>query len=116
MPINEFDLTGRVALVTGCSRGLGQVFARALADAGADLIITSRKVADLAGFQSEIEALGRKCLSLTSAMSVDHPSILAMVESAHAEWGKNRHPRQQRRMQHPQTCPRSDVGGLEPDS
>ncbi len=37
-----FDLTGRVAIVTGASRGLGQSFARALARAGADLVITSR--------------------------------------------------------------------------
>ncbi len=37
-----FDLTGRVALVTGTSRGLGQYFARALGRAGADLILTSR--------------------------------------------------------------------------
>ena len=38
-----FDLTGQVALVTGASRGLGQYFGRALAKAGADLILTSRK-------------------------------------------------------------------------
>ena len=37
-----FDLTGHVAIVTGTSRGLGQYFARALASAGADLVLTSR--------------------------------------------------------------------------
>ena len=37
-----FDLTGQVAIVTGTSRGLGQYFARALAKAGADLVLTSR--------------------------------------------------------------------------
>src|SRR5580700_12130767 len=41
-----FDLTGKVALVTGASRGLGQTFARALASAGADLVVTSRKKED----------------------------------------------------------------------
>jgi len=41
--MNElFDLTGQVAIVTGTSRGLGQYLARALANAGADLILTSR--------------------------------------------------------------------------
>ena len=55
-----FDLTGRVALVTGTSRGLGQYMGRALARAGADLVITSRKKADLEPFQAEVEALGRK--------------------------------------------------------
>jgi NAD(P)-dependent dehydrogenase (short-subunit alcohol dehydrogenase family) len=38
-----FDLSGRVALVTGTSRGLGQSLARALARAGADLVITARR-------------------------------------------------------------------------
>ena len=38
-----FDLSGRVAIVTGTSRGLGQYMARALAKAGADLVLTSRE-------------------------------------------------------------------------
>ena len=46
-----FDLTGQVALVTGASRGLGQYFARALAKAGADLILTSRRKDDLLPFR-----------------------------------------------------------------
>ena len=44
-----FDLSGQTAIVTGASRGLGQYFARALALAGADLILTSRKRGDLVG-------------------------------------------------------------------
>src|ERR1700733_11593661 len=59
-----FDLTGQTALVTGASRGLGQYFGRALATAGADLIVTSRRAADLAPFVAEIEAMGRKALPL----------------------------------------------------
>ena len=55
-----FDLTGKVAIVTGASRGLGQYFGRALAKAGADLVITSRDPASLQSFQKEIEALGRR--------------------------------------------------------
>ena len=51
---NLFDLTGKVALVTGASRGLGQQFSRALADAGADLAITSRTLASLAPFADEL--------------------------------------------------------------
>ena len=43
MSENLFDLSGKVAIVTGASRGLGQYFSRALAGAGADLVITSRK-------------------------------------------------------------------------
>jgi NAD(P)-dependent dehydrogenase (short-subunit alcohol dehydrogenase family) len=49
MSENLFDLTGQVALVTGTSRGLGQHFARALARAGADLVLTSRNAGTLAG-------------------------------------------------------------------
>lgn len=59
-----FDLTGQVALITGASRGLGQHFGRALAKAGADLIVTSRRKADLQPFVEEIEALGRKATPL----------------------------------------------------
>jgi len=59
-----FDLSGRVAIVTGTSRGLGQYFARALAKAGADLVLTSRKREDLAAFAKDIEAQGRRALCL----------------------------------------------------
>src|SRR5499427_5974462 len=64
MAENFFDLTGRVAIVTGTSRGLGQYFARALAKAGADLVLSSRKREDLAPFAKEIESLGRRAVSL----------------------------------------------------
>ena len=61
-----FDLTGQVAIVTGTSRGLGQYFAKALAKAGADLVLTSRTLESLTTFEAEIEALGRRVLSLES--------------------------------------------------
>ena len=81
-----FDLTGRVALVTGASRGLGQTFARALARAGADLVITSRRGEDLAEFQREMEALGRRALALPLDVR-DEGSIRAMAEAAVAQAG-----------------------------
>lgn len=56
-----FDLTGRTALVTGASRGLGERFAITLAKAGADLVVTSRSLASLEKITAEIEATGRKC-------------------------------------------------------
>ena len=81
MSHNYTDLTGRVALVTGASRGLGQVFGRALARAGADLVITSRNRADLESFQAEIESLGRRAVPL--ALDVrDTESIASMAEKA----------------------------------
>ena len=78
-----FDLSGQVALVTGASRGLGQHFARALARAGADLILTSRKAEDLAPFVAEIEALGRRAHAV--ALDVrEQASIERMAAEAHA--------------------------------
>jgi NAD(P)-dependent dehydrogenase (short-subunit alcohol dehydrogenase family) len=54
-----FNLDGKVALVTGTSRGLGQYMASALARAGADVVITSRVRDRLAPFEVELKALGR---------------------------------------------------------
>ena len=82
-----FDLSGRVALVTGTSRGLGQSFARALARAGADLVITARRKDDLREFQREIEGLGRRALPLDLDVR-DQGSITRMAEAALAGYGK----------------------------
>jgi NAD(P)-dependent dehydrogenase (short-subunit alcohol dehydrogenase family) len=86
MSENFCDLTGKVAIVTGTSRGLGQYFARALARAGADLVITSRRVESLAPFQSEIESLGRRAFPCELDVTVQE-SIQAMVEAAHDHYG-----------------------------
>jgi NAD(P)-dependent dehydrogenase (short-subunit alcohol dehydrogenase family) len=78
-----FDLSGQVALVTGASRGLGQHFARALARAGANLVLTSRKAADLAPFVAEIESLGRRAHPF--ALDVrNQTSITSMAEQVYA--------------------------------
>jgi NAD(P)-dependent dehydrogenase (short-subunit alcohol dehydrogenase family) len=81
-----FDLTGQVAMVTGTSRGLGQQFARALAKAGADLILTSRNRDSLLPFEREIRSLGRKAASLELDVR-DQQSIERMVEDAEAAFG-----------------------------
>jgi gluconate 5-dehydrogenase len=87
MDRRPFDLSGKVAIVTGTSRGLGQYLGRALARAGADLVITSRNPATLKGFQGEIETLGRKALPL--ALDVrSYDSIQNMVAEAVAHYGK----------------------------
>jgi gluconate 5-dehydrogenase len=82
-----FDLTGRVAIVTGASRGLGQTFARALAKAGADVAMTSRTLDSLRPFQREIESMGRRAVPL--ALDVrDEASIRRMADAAHDVFGK----------------------------
>ncbi|MSV27353.1 MAG: glucose 1-dehydrogenase [Bryobacterales bacterium] len=76
-----FDLTGRVAIVTGASRGLGQYFGRALARAGADLVITSRTLDSLRDFQKEVEALGRRAVPVELDVR-NEESIRRMAEAA----------------------------------
>ena len=87
MSENLFDLAGKVAIVTGTSRGLGQYFGRALARAGADLVITSRKLESLMPFKAEIEALGRKAFPLELDVR-NLESIRKMADAAHAHYGK----------------------------
>ena len=82
-----FDLTGRVALVTGTSRGLGQYLARALAKSGADLILTARNREHVATFESEVKSLGRRAVSLDLDVR-DHASIQKMAAAAEAAFGK----------------------------
>ena len=60
----SFDLTGKVALVTGAARGLGRAISLALANAGADLALGFRDVNAPAGLPCEITALGRRALPL----------------------------------------------------
>jgi len=87
MSENFFDLTGKVAIVTGASRGLGQYFGRALARNGADLVITSRNVKSLDAFKAEIETLGRKAVPLELDVR-DYESIQKMVNAAYEAYGK----------------------------
>lgn len=82
-----FNLSGKVALITGASRGLGQYFGRALARAGADLVITSRNRDSLAAFQQEIEALGRRAAPVELDVR-DYDSIQRMGAAAWDAYGK----------------------------
>src|SRR3569833_2640986 len=82
-----FDLSGQVAIVTGTSRGLGQYFARALAKAGADLVLTSRNRETLREMEEEVKTLGRRSVSLELDVR-DHASIQRMAEEAHEAYGQ----------------------------
>jgi NAD(P)-dependent dehydrogenase (short-subunit alcohol dehydrogenase family) len=84
---NLFDLSGKVAIITGTSRGLGQFMGRALAKQGADLVVTSRNPANLNLFQKEIEDLGQKSLSLELDVR-DYQSILNMAQAVIDHYGK----------------------------
>jgi NAD(P)-dependent dehydrogenase (short-subunit alcohol dehydrogenase family) len=85
--LDLFDLSEKVAIVTGASRGLGQYFARALAKSGADLVITSRDLSSLTEFKQEIESLGRKALPVQLDV-LSQSDIENMVRMAINEYGK----------------------------
>ena len=80
---SPFDLTGRRALVTGVSRGLGLQMARALARAGADLVITARKLESLDESRRDLESFGHDVLPVALDVRVED-SIRTAVEAAAA--------------------------------
>lgn len=83
---DQFDLGGRVALVTGTSRGIGQYMARALAKAGADLVLTSRDASRLSSFDAEMRGLGRRTVSVELDVRRQE-SIEKAVAAAEAAFG-----------------------------
>ena len=84
---NIFDLTGRVAVVTGASSGLGVQMAKALAAQGADVAILARRKEKLESVAEEIRALGVKCLPIQCDVT-DTESIKKAAELVEAEFGK----------------------------
>ncbi len=84
---NYFDLTGKVALITGGSRGLGYQMARAFAAHGADLFITSRKLDACDKVAAEVRAMGRK--AATHACNVAHwHELEGLADAAYAAFGR----------------------------
>lgn len=82
-----FDLTGKIALVTGGSRGLGREIVLGFADAGADVIIASRKFENCARVAAEVAALGRRALPLRCHVG-QWDEIDRLVERAYSEFGR----------------------------
>ena len=82
-----FDLSGRVAVVVGGTSGIGQAIGRGLAEAGADVIPTSRRSEMVDAAAGEIEALGRKSLRVSSDV-LDRASLKALLDAAVTKFGK----------------------------
>lgn len=82
-----FDLTGKVALVTGGSRGLGRSIVRGLAQAGADVVIASRKLASCAAAAGEVEALGRRALPVACHVGY-WDQVEALADTAYGAFGR----------------------------
>ncbi len=77
---SRFDLSGKVALVTGGSRGLGRQMVLGFAEAGADVVVASRKLDACQAVAAEVEAMGRRALPV--ACNVGHWDELEVLADA----------------------------------
>jgi NAD(P)-dependent dehydrogenase (short-subunit alcohol dehydrogenase family) len=82
----KIDLTGRVAVITGGGRGIGASAARALADAGASVVVAARSAAEVARVAGELELAGRASLAVTCDVT-DPASITALRDAAEERFG-----------------------------
>ncbi len=87
MDFSKVSLAGKVALITGGSRGIGRAAALTLADAGADIVITARKQPDLEAAAKEIEAKGRRVLAVSSHAAKTE-EIKPLMDKVMAEFGR----------------------------
>jgi NAD(P)-dependent dehydrogenase (short-subunit alcohol dehydrogenase family) len=85
--VKAFRLDGKVAIVTGSSTGLGSGIAQHLAEAGADVVVTSRTQDSLGAVTGVVEAAGRRCLPVELDV-VDLRSIEAMVVRTKRTFGR----------------------------
>jgi len=87
MTYSKLDLKGLTAVVIGGTSGIGRAIAQGLAEAGADVVCTSRREEQVAAAAAEIEAMGRRTLRVTSDVS-DKASLDALVAECAATFGK----------------------------
>jgi NAD(P)-dependent dehydrogenase (short-subunit alcohol dehydrogenase family) len=80
-------LEGKIALVTGGSRGMGREMVLAFAQAGADVVIASRKQEACDQVAEEVRALGRRALAI-SCHTGDWTQVEALVDGAYTQWGR----------------------------
>jgi dehydrogenase/reductase SDR family member 4 len=85
-PNQIFDLSGKIALITGASKGIGEAIAKYLAAAGASVVINSRKQEDLDEVANEINKNGGKCIGL-AANAGDVESCKQLVRKVIEQFG-----------------------------
>ena len=83
----DFPLDGKIALITGGSRGIGEATALGYARAGADLVVVSRNLDDLEKVTAKIKKLGRKALAVSSHLG-KMEDINNLVSQVKAEFGR----------------------------
>jgi NAD(P)-dependent dehydrogenase (short-subunit alcohol dehydrogenase family) len=87
MGYSRLELNGKVAVVIGGTSGIGRAIARGLAEAGADVIPTSRRIEQVNSTADEIEKLGRRSLRIASDVN-DRATIDSLLHSTVHEFGK----------------------------
>jgi NAD(P)-dependent dehydrogenase (short-subunit alcohol dehydrogenase family) len=87
MTIPSLDASGKVVVVTGASKGLGRAMALGFAEAGADLVVSSRKLAPCEAVADEVRALGRRALAASCHVG-DWDQCAALVDATVAEFGR----------------------------
>ncbi len=87
MNLSKFSCEGKVALITGGSRGIGRASALALADAGANVVVSSRKIADLEPVAEEIRSRGVKGLAVAAHNAKSEDSKM-LIERVLKEFGR----------------------------
>ncbi len=87
MITDRFRIAGRVAVVTGAGRGLGAASAIALAEAGADVVISARTDAQLQAVAKQIEGVGRRCVVVPADLN-DLAAVASLATAAERELGR----------------------------
>ncbi len=87
MTIPSLDATGKVVVVTGASKGLGRAMALGFAEAGADVVVSSRKLEPCDAVAEEVRALGRRALAVQAHVG-DWWQCQVLVDATVAEFGR----------------------------
>jgi 7-alpha-hydroxysteroid dehydrogenase len=85
--LDLFALNGKVAVVTGAGRGIGAATAVALAEAGADVVISSRTESDLAAVAKQVSDVGRRALTVPADL-FELDAVVGLAEAARREFGR----------------------------